>query len=230
MRTHHLIKASCLALFISFTASARSEDGTLEDKVQKIIFPVVQFKDATLEQALEYVRVKSRDVDTISQPPVAKGVSIVLRSGGLADTISLDLRNVPLIEVVRYCAERAGLQYRVEKHAVVLADKFEEKPAPPAATPPPVLGNADQIILPVIQFAEASIFAATDYLQAKSRDIDTEKRGVNIVVKPGGADVKITLNLRNIPLPYALAYVAELGGYQLTEDGQSYLLTPVKSK
>lgn len=69
-----------------------------------------------------------------------------------------------------------------------------------------------------------------EYLQAKSRDIDVEKRGVNIVVKPGGADVKITLNLRNIPLPYALAYVADLGGYQLTEDGQSYLLTPVKSE
>jgi hypothetical protein len=230
MNTHPLIKTACLALFISFTASARSEDVTMEDKVQKIIFPVVQFKDATLEQALEYVRVKSRDLDTISQPPVTKGVSIVLRSGGLTDTISLDLRDAPLIEVVRYCAERVGLQYRVEKHAVVLAAKFEEKPAPPAATPPPVLGTADQMVFPVIQFTDASILAATEYFQVKSRDLDPEKKGVNIVVKPGGADNKITLNLRNIPLPYALAYAAELGGYQLTEDGQSYLLTPVKAE
>ncbi len=230
MNTHPLIKTACLALFISFTASAHSEDVTLEDKVQKIIFPVVQFKDATLEQALEYVRVKSRDLDTISQPPVTKGVSIVLRSGGLTDTISLDLRDAPLIEVVRYCAERVGLQYRVEKHAVVLAAKFEEKPAPPAATPPPVLGTADQMVFPVIQFTDASILAATEYFQVKSRDLDPEKKGVNIVVKPGGADNKITLNLRNIPLPYALAYAAELGGYQLTEDGQSYLLTPVKAE
>ncbi len=230
MKTHHLIKTSCLALFISFTASARSEDGALEEKVQKIIFPVVQFKDATIEQAVEYIRMKSRDLDTISQPPVTKGVSIVLRSGGLADTISLDLRDAPLIEVVRYCAERVGLQYRVEKHAVVLATKFEEKPAPPAATPPPVLGTADQMVFPVIQFTDASVFAAAEYFQAKSRDLDPEKKGVNIVVKPGGADNKITLNLRNIPLPYALAYAAELGGYQLTEDGQSYLLTPVKAE
>lgn len=228
MNTHSLIKAACLALFISFTAGARSEDVTMEDKVQKIIFPVVQFKDATIEQALEYIRMKSRDLDTISQPPVAKGVSIVLRSGGLTDTISLDLRDAPLIEVVRYCAERVGLQYRVEKHAVVLAAKFEEKPAPPAATPPPVLGTADQMVFPVIQFTDASISAVTEYFQAKSRDLDPEKKGVNIVVKPGGADHKITLNLRNIPLPYALAYAAELGGYHLTEDGQSYLLTPVK--
>ena len=230
MNTHSLIKAACLALFISFTAGARSEDVTMEDKVQKIIFPVVQFKDATIEQAVEYIRMKSRDLDTISQPPVAKGVSIVLRGGGLTDTISLDLRDAPLIEVVRYCAERVGLQYRVEKHAVVLAAKFEEKPAPPAATPPPVLGTADQMVFPVIQFTDASILAATEYFQVKSRDLDPEKKGVNIVVKPGGADNKITLNLRSIPLPYALAYAAELGGYQLTEDGQSYLLTPVKAE
>ena len=53
MNTPHLIKASCLALFISFAASARSQDVTMEEKVEQIIFPVVQFKDATLEQALE---------------------------------------------------------------------------------------------------------------------------------------------------------------------------------
>ena len=231
MITHHLIKTACLALFISFTASARSEDLTMEDKVQKIMFPVVQFKDATIEQAVEYIRVKSRDLDTISQPPVTKGVSIVLRCGGLTDTISLDLRDAPLIEVVRYCAERVGLQYRVEKHAVVLAAKFEEKLAPPAAMPPPVLGNADQIIFPTVQFRDATLAEAAEYFRVKSRDLDPAKQGgVNIVVKPGGADVKITLDLRDIPLPHVLAYAADLSGHQLSTDGQSYLLTPLKAE
>ncbi|MBE2282076.1 MAG: hypothetical protein IAE77_01295 [Prosthecobacter sp.] len=227
---HLIFKATLIALLLHGSALAQSGEVTMEEKVQNILFPVVQFKDATLEQALEYIRVKSRDLDTISQPPVPKGVSIVLRGGGSTDMISLDLRNAPLIEVVRYCAERAGLQYRVEKHAVVLAASFEEKPAPPAATPPPVLGNADQIIFPVVQFREASIAAAVEYFRVKSRDLDPEKKGVNIVVNPGGTDAKVAIDLRNIPLPYALAYVAELGGYQLSEDGQSYLLTPVESK
>lgn len=230
MKMHSVIKSALLALLLQGTASAQSGDGALEEKVQKIIFPVVQFKDATIEQALEYVRVKSRDLDTITQAPNAKGVSIVLRGGALTDTISLDLKDAPLIDVVRYCAERVGLQYRVEQHAVVLAASFEEKPAPPAATPPPVLGNADKIVFPTVQFSKASILAATEYFRVKSRELDPEKKGVNIVVKPGGADVKITLDLRDIPLPHALAYAAELSGHQLAEDGQSYLLTPVKAE
>jgi len=226
-----LIKSALLILLIHSTDSAQATDGAvaLEEKVQKIIFPVVQFKDATIEQALEYIRVKSRDLDTISQPPVTKGVSIVLRGGGLTDTISLDLRDAPLIDVVRYCAERVGLQYRVETHAVVLAASLEEKPAPPAATPPPVLGNADQIIFPTVQFRDASLAEAAEYFRVKSRDLDPEKKGVNIIVKPGGAAAKISLDLRNIPLPYALSYAADLSGHQLSTDGQSYLLTPAKA-
>ncbi|MCX6838789.1 MAG: hypothetical protein NTX35_13405 [Verrucomicrobia bacterium] len=233
MSTSTLIKSALLVLWIHGTASAQAVDGAvlLEEKVQKIIFPVVQFKDATIEQAVEYIRVKSRDLDTITQPPATTGVSIVLHDGALTDTISLDLRDAPLIEVVRYCAERVGLQYRVEKHAVVLAVKFEEKPAPPAATPPPVLGNADQIIFPTVQFRDATLAEAAEYFRVKSRDLDPAKQGgVNIVVKPGGADVKITLDLRDIPLPHVLAYAADLSAHQLSTDGQSYLLTPLKAE
>jgi hypothetical protein len=233
MSTSTLIKSALLVLWIHGTASAQAVDGAvlLEEKVQKIVFPVVRFQDATIEQAVEYIRMKSRDLDSITQPPATKGISIVLRDGALTDTISLDLRDAPLIEVVRYCAERVGLQYRVEKHAVVLAAKFEEKPAPPAATPPPVLGNADQIIFPMVQFRDATLAEAAEYFRVKSRDLDPAKQGgVNIVVKPGGADVKITLDLRNIPLPHVLAYAADLSGHQLSMDGQSYLLTPLKAE
>ena len=233
MSTSTLIKSALLVLWIHGTAPAQAVDGAvlLEEKVQKIVFPVVRFQDATIEQAVEYIRMKSRDLDSITQPPATKGISIVLRDGALTDTISLDLRDAPLIEVVRYCAERVGLQYRVEKHAVVLAAKFEEKPAPPAATPPPVLGNADQIIFPMVQFRDATLAEAAEYFRVKSRDLDPAKQGgVNIVVKPGGADVKITLDLRNIPLPHVLAYAADLSGHQLSMDGQSYLLTPLKAE
>ncbi len=226
------IFAATLALAFSGVLFAQSsaEAPTIQQKVEKIILPTVQFQNATIEQALEYLRVKSRDLDTITQPPAAKGVSFVLRGGGLTDTISLDLKDVPVIEVVRYCAERVGLQYRVENHAVVLAASFEEKPAPPAATPPPVLGSADQIVLPTVQFRDAPLAEAVEYIRVKSRALDPDKKGINIVIKPGGRDAKITLDLRNIPLPNALLYIAELGQHQLSTDGQSYLLTPLKAE
>lgn len=225
-----LVATFSLAFSGVLSAQQPAEAPTTQQKVEKIIFPRVKFQDATIEQALEYLRVKSRDLDTITPPPAAKGVSIVLRGGAMTDTISLDLKDAPLLEVLRYCAERVGLQFRVENHAVVLAASFEEKPAPPAATPPPVLGNADQIIFPTVQFRDATLAETAAYFRAKSRDLDPAKQGVNIVVKPGGADARITLDLRNIPLPYALGYAADLSGHQLSTDGQSYLLTPLKAE
>jgi len=226
-----LLVASLVLVFSGVLSAQHSAEApTTQQKVEQIILPRVMFQDATIEQALEYLRVKSRELDTVTQPPVAKGVSIVLRGGAMTDTISLDLKDVPLLEALRYCAERVGLQYRVENHAVVLAASFEEKPAPPAATPPPVLGNADQIVLPTVQFRDATISAAAEYFRVKSRDLDPAKQGVNIVVKPGGADAKISLDLRDIPLPYALSYAADLSGHQLSTDGQSYLLTPLKGE
>lgn len=225
-----LVATFSLAFSGVLSAQQPAEAPTTQQKVEKIIFPRVKFQDATIEQALEYLRVKSRDLDTITPPPAAKGVSIVLRGGAMTDTISLDLKDAPLLEVLRYCAERVGLQYRVESHAVVLAASFEEKPAPPAATPPPVLGSADQIIFPTVQFRDATLAETAAYFRSKSRDLDPAKQGVNIVVKPGGADAKVSLDLRDIPLPYALAYAADLSGHQLSTDGQSYLLTPLKAE
>ena len=47
-------------------AQSSAEAPTVQQKLEKIIFPTVQFQDATIQQALEYLRVKSRDLDTIS--------------------------------------------------------------------------------------------------------------------------------------------------------------------
>jgi len=222
-----------LALVFSGVLFAQSsaEAPTVQQKLEKIIFPTVSFQNATIQQALEYLRVKSRDLDTISADTAQKGVSFVVKmDGATAVPISLDLKNVPLIDALRYCTELAGMKYRVEAHAVMIASEFVEKPIPPAATPPPVVGNADQIIFPTVQFAGATIAEAAEYLRAKSRDLDSAKQGVNIIVKPGGADVKISLDLRNVPLSHAISYVAELSGYQLTADAHAYLLTPLNTK
>ncbi|MFN0075252.1 MAG: hypothetical protein ACKVY0_02135 [Prosthecobacter sp.] len=228
-----LVLAVTLSLAVSgvLFAQQAADVPTVQQKLEKIIFPTVQFQDATIQQALEYLRIKSRDLDTITEAPGQKGVSFVVKMDGTTPApISLDLKNVPLLEALRYCTELSGLKYRVEAHAVLVAPVFVETPIPPAATPPPVVGNADQIIFPTVQFAGATIAEAAEYIRVKSRDLDPAKQGVNIVVKPGGPDTKITLDLRNIPVSHAIAYIAELSGHQLTADGHAYLLTPLKAK
>ncbi len=231
MKTSILAATVALAFSGVLFAQSSAEAPTVQQKLEKIIFPTVSFQNATIQQALEYLRVKSRDLDTISEDPGQKGVSFVVKMDGTTPApISLDLKNVPLLEALRYCTELSGMKYRIEAHAVMVASDFAEQPIPPEATPPPVVGNAEQIIFPTVQFAGATIAEAAEYLRVKSRDLDSAKQGVNIVVKPGGADAKISLDLRNIPLSYAISYIAEISGHQLTADAHAYILTPLNTK
>jgi hypothetical protein len=232
MKTRRLILTAAIALVCSSTLPAQpTTEPTIQQKLDKIIFPTVQFNAVTIDEAVEYLRVKSRDLDTSSVPPSPKGVSIVLRTNAKATgSISLDLKNIPLGVALGYCVDLAGLKYRVDAHGVMIAASFEPTPAQPAAAPPPMLGNAEAILFPTVQFQGATLDEAAEYLRIKSRELDTAKKGVNIVIKPGGAAAKISLDLRDIPLPYVLGYVAELSQHKLTTDGYSYILTPLEAK
>jgi len=105
----------------------QSPGAYLTEKMNKIIFPTVQFRDATIEEAIEYLRVKSRDLDGDSNPAL-RGVSMVLRMGDTPSDarITLDLKDVPLSEALRYVTELAQMKYKVEPHAVLIVPLSED--------------------------------------------------------------------------------------------------------
>ncbi|WP_245846555.1 Amuc_1098 family type IV pilus outer membrane protein [Prosthecobacter debontii] len=94
----------------------------LTRKMQSIIFPQVQFAGASIEEAVEFLRVKSRDLDLTETDPAKKGVNIILKAGDTASTatISLDLKDVPMVEALRYVTELAQMKYKVEPFAVMI--------------------------------------------------------------------------------------------------------------
>lgn len=106
----------------------RSPGAYLTDKMNKIIFPTVQFQGATIEEAIEYLRVKSRDLDTFTDASGVKGVNIILRTGDAPSnaSISLDLKDVPMSEALRYVTELAQMKYKVEAHAVLVVPLSED--------------------------------------------------------------------------------------------------------
>jgi tetratricopeptide (TPR) repeat protein len=108
----------------------RSPGAYITEKMNKIIFPTVSFQGATIEEAIEYLRVKSRDLDTFTDATGTKGVSIILRQGNAPSnaSISLDLKDVPMSEVLRYVTELAGMKYRIEPHAVLITPIGEGTP------------------------------------------------------------------------------------------------------
>lgn len=106
----------------------RSPGAYLTEKMNKIVFPTVQFQGATIDEAIEYLRVKSRDLDTFTDASGVKGVNIILRTGDAPSnaSISLDLKDVPMSEALRYITELAQMKFKVEAHAVLVVPLSED--------------------------------------------------------------------------------------------------------
>ncbi len=117
----------------------------ITEKLRRIIIPSINFEDTTVEEAIDFLRMRSRELDNIELDPDRKGVNFVIRrprSGDAADASGdfgdfgtggvgggnlgsrgiseLRLRNVPLAVALQYICDAAGLRYRVDDFAVTL--------------------------------------------------------------------------------------------------------------
>ena len=123
-------------------------------KLNRIIIPKIDLRDTSVREAVEFLKQRSRELDSSTDDPKDKrGVNIVLKldnapaavttpdpaaplpadgsvapapSGGNADTrITLTLANVPLVEALRYLTELSGLKYKIEPYAVSIVPLTE---------------------------------------------------------------------------------------------------------
>jgi beta-lactamase regulating signal transducer with metallopeptidase domain len=263
-------------------AKPAAEKSPLQAKLDSIILPSVVFADATLTEAVEFLRRKSLDLDTSTTDPDQKGVNMIVKEvGNIAEArITLDLKNIPLGEALKYVAQLSNLRLVVERYAVTLISQADFE-AQQKQAGSPVSGNqgmvvtskslthdkvsgvvtavgdvkietpqgsisaekvaiilntrpkpaAGEIIIPKVQFHEATLAEAVEFLRIKSRDFDPEKKGLNILIKPGGDPMaKITMQLKDVPAYEALRYVAEVAGCKLTVEGDVFVITPVRSE
>ncbi|HCN29859.1 MAG TPA: hypothetical protein DIT64_14180, partial [Verrucomicrobiales bacterium] len=94
----------------------------MKQRMQNIILPRINLSGATLEAALEDLRRQSREHD-----PARVGIPILNKAPDVSmqGMISLDLRDVPLVEALRYVTELAGTKYKVETDSIVVLPVFD---------------------------------------------------------------------------------------------------------
>lgn len=87
-------------------------DVLLSNKMERIILPVVSFDAVKIQEAFDFLRAQSIERDNVELDPARKGINFVLNLGDseaakgvLEVPISLELRNVPLSQVVKYISE-----------------------------------------------------------------------------------------------------------------------------
>ncbi len=98
-------------------------------KLDEIIIPRVDFNDATIREALDFLKQRAVALDTSEQDPSRRGVNIVLKLAPDApeaeQRISLSLTDIPLRVAIDYVAKAANLKLKIEPYAVVVVPQSE---------------------------------------------------------------------------------------------------------
>ena len=119
------------------TGPAPDPTVSITAKLQSITIPLIDFQDTSVEEALDFLRLRSKELDKTTLNEDEKGINFVVKGGGLtggaldgegggaADprTARIDqlyLTNVPLATALQYICDKTGLRYKVDEFAVTL--------------------------------------------------------------------------------------------------------------
>ncbi len=127
----------------------------ITEKLRRIVIPRIDFEDTTVEEAIDFLRLRSAELDTLELDPARKGVNFVVRrpraaavTGGAGLDAGLDaaagealpaagadpgsmrvrelrVRNVPLAVALKYICDQTKLRYKVDDFAVTLVPQTE---------------------------------------------------------------------------------------------------------
>ena len=97
-------------------ANHKMEDGTLKKQYDSVILPKVDMQDVTLAEAIDGLRVLSKNASNGKVAPnvIIKGTEVRERK------LSLSLNNVPLSEALNYITQLTSTKATYDKHAVIL--------------------------------------------------------------------------------------------------------------
>jgi hypothetical protein len=89
----------------------------LRETLEEIVIPEVNFRGAGVVEVIDYLQTESQKVSGSENP-----INFVWEAPESSKTakVTLNLRGVPLADVLKYVTESAGLRYRVDPHAVVI--------------------------------------------------------------------------------------------------------------
>ena len=113
-------------------ATVSSGIAFIGEKLKRIIIPNIAFDEITLEEALDFLRRRAAELDTLEVDPARKGINIVLRQpqddAPRQEALrikSLRLTNVPIGQALKYICDATNLRYKVDDYAVTLVPRTE---------------------------------------------------------------------------------------------------------
>ena len=183
----------------------------------QIKIPVVDFEGNSLADIVDYLRVRSAELDPRDLSPQKKGLNFVFEQSpdsgdvGSRKVDRLQLKNVPLSKVLALVAKQTKTKVTYDMpNLVIIADMDVEPLSPETAEKDSDHWNLlTKTIVPVFDVENVRLDEVADFLRARGSQLAGEP--VNILIEDEELKARkvSSLILKDIPMTVILAYVAD---------------------
>ena len=92
---------------------------SIERRLSQMIVPRVEFNQASITDVINFLNIRSRELDT---SPDKKGFNFVSRIGPDVQTndITMSVRDMPMLEVLRYACQLANVKFQIGEFAITV--------------------------------------------------------------------------------------------------------------
>ncbi len=97
----------------------------IDQKLKGIIIRSLDVEDTSLQDVMDFLRVRAKELDAVETDPSQKGVNFVVQAKDAENRMVPELRlsNMPLGEILKLVCEATGTQFRIEGRAVIIEDR-----------------------------------------------------------------------------------------------------------
>ena len=103
----------------------RNEASSAYAKLERIVFPNIEFDDADIFSVIRFLNRLSKRCD-----PDKVGISVIAgfdkQTADELMKVTMSFSNIPMSEVLRYLCQNVGLKYKIEEGAVILGTSVDE--------------------------------------------------------------------------------------------------------
>ncbi len=114
-------------------SAGKAPKNSTQEALQKIIMEKVELREASLAEALEFLKQKGNQ---LGGGKVAINFVLQLDEQTQNAKVTIALQKVPFAEVLRYVGDLAGVQFVYEPYAIVVKPKGAAQPAPTTTEQP----------------------------------------------------------------------------------------------
>lgn len=117
---------------IAAMEAKESLSGSQEKQLAKLILPKVEFKDATLTAALDYLK---QTVNKLSEGKQSVNFVVKLSEEQVNKSVTLSMNGAPFTEVLKYVGDLANVSFTYDRYAITVNPTAPTAQAAPPATP-----------------------------------------------------------------------------------------------